>query len=161
MQELTALVSALRPGFKTQLDNFLDRKPYTSGVKELDELLNDSFHYIMYQENIMTYLGWLGIEQTETYEIIKKISKKKFKEKELAELKSRLITKWYENTGKKEGFEDTWKIVEAFAKYAFNASHAYSYAYDSVYGAYLKSHYPYEFYAVMLQSLSEKGDKDR
>lgn len=157
MQELTALVSALRPGFKTQLDNFLDRKPYTSGVKELDELLTDSFHYIMYQENIMTYLGWLGIEQTETYDIIKKISKKKFKEKELIELKSRLVTKWYENTGKKEGFEDTWKIVEAFAKYAFNASHAYSYAYDSVYGAYLKAHYPYEFYSVMLQSLSDKN----
>jgi DNA polymerase III alpha subunit len=161
MQELTALVSALRPGFKTQLDNFLDRKPFTSGIKELDLLLEDSFHYIMYQENIMTYLGWLGIEQTETYEIIKKISKKKFKEKELTELKSRLIAKWYENTGKEEGFEDTWKIVEAFAKYAFNASHAYSYAYDSVYGAYLKAHYPYEFYSVMLQSLSEKGDKDK
>lgn len=161
MQELTALVSALRPGFKTQLENFLDRKTYTSGVKELDDLLEDSFHYIMYQENIMTYLGWLGIEQTETYEIIKKISKKKFKEKELVELKSRLIVKWYENTGKKEGFEDTWKIVEAFALYAFNASHAYSYAYDSVYGAYLKAHYPYEFYSVMLQALSEKGKKDK
>ena len=38
----------------------------------------------------MTYLGWLGIEQTETYAIIKKISKKKFKEKELAELKAGL-----------------------------------------------------------------------
>lgn len=161
MQELTALVSALRPGFKTQLDNFLDRKPYTTGVKELDELLIDSYHYIMYQENIMTYLGWLGIEQTETYAIIKKISKKKFKEKELAELKGRLIKRWYQNTGKEDGFEETWKIVEAFAKYAFNASHAYSYAYDSVYGAYLKAHYPYEFYSVMLQTLSEKGDKDK
>jgi len=161
IQELTALVSALRPGFKTQLDNFLDRKPYTTGVKELDDLLEDSFHYIMYQENIMTYLGWLGIEQTETYDIIKKISKKKFKEKELAELKSRLISKWIENTGKSEGFDETWAIMEAFSKYAFNASHAYSYAYDSVYGAYLKAHYPYEFYSVMLQSLSEKGDKDK
>lgn len=160
MQELTALVSALRPGFKTQLDNFLDRKPYTTGVKELDILLDDSFHYIMYQENIMTYLGWLGIEQTETYAIIKKISKKKFKEKELSELKARLITQWIKNTGKTDGFEDTWAIMEAFSKYAFNASHAYSYAYDSVYGAYLKSHYPYEFYAVMLQSLSDKA-KDK
>lgn len=161
MQELTALVSALRPGFKTQLDNFLDRKPYTSGIKELDDLLVDSFHYIMYQENIMTYLGWLGIEQTETYDIIKKISKKKFKDKELAELKSRLVKQWCINTGKEDGFEETWAIMEAFSKYAFNASHAYSYAYDSVYGAYLKAHYPYEFYSVMLQSSSEKGDKDK
>lgn len=161
IQELTALIAALRPGFKTQLDNFLDRKPYTTGVKELDNLLEDSFHYIMYQENIMTYLGWLGIEQTETYDIIKKISKKKFKEKELAELKERLITKWIENTGRRQGFEETWAIMEAFSQYAFNASHAYCYAYDSVYCAYLKAHYPYEFYAVMLQLLSEKGEKDK
>ena len=161
MQELTALVAALRPGFKTQLDNFLDRKPYTTGVKELDTLLDDSFHYIMYQENIMTYLGWLGIEQTETYDIIKKISKKKFKDKELTELKGRLIEKWIEHTGREDGFEDTWAIMEAFSKYAFNASHAYSYAYDSVYGAYLKAHYPYEFYSVMLQTFTEKGNKDK
>lgn len=161
MQELTALVAALRPGFKTQLDNFLDRKPYTTGIKELDHLLEDSFHYIMYQENIMTYLGWLGIEQTETYAIIKKISKKKFKDKELIELKKRLLTGWISHTGNEEGFERTWEIVVAFSKYAFNASHAYSYAYDSVYGAYLKAHYPYEFYSVMLQHLSEKGKKDK
>lgn len=161
MQELTALVAALRPGFKTQLQNFLDRKPYTTGVKELDSLLQDSYHYIMYQENIMTYLGWLGIEQTETYAIIKKISKKKFKDKELTELKSKLIANWKKHTGSEEGFEKTWEIMEAFSKYAFNASHAYSYAYDSVYGAYLKAHYPYEFYATMMEHLSEKGEKDK
>lgn len=161
MQELTALVAALRPGFKTQLENFLERKPYSTGVKELDDLLEDSFHYIMYQENIMTYLGWLGIEQTETYAIIKKISKKKFKEKELKELKDKLIKSWAGHTGTEDGFEKTWSIMEAFSKYAFNASHAYSYAYDSVYCAYLKAHYPYEFYSVMMEHLTRKGDKDK
>lgn len=161
MQELTALVAALRPGFKTQLQDFLDRKPYSTGVVELDNILKDSFHQIMYQENVMTYLGWLGIEQTETYAIIKKISKKKFKDKELKELKEKLLAGWIHHTGKEEGFEKTWDIVEAFSKYAFNASHAYSYAYDSVYGAYLKANYPYEFYSVMMQHLSEKGDKDK
>lgn len=161
MQELTALVAALRPGFKTQLQNFLDRKSYSTGVPELDNILEDSFHQIMYQENVMTYLGWLGIEQTETYAIIKKISKKKFKDKELRELKEKLLAGWIAHTGKEEGFEKTWDIVEAFSKYAFNASHAYSYAYDSVYGAYLKANYPYEFYAVMMQHLSEKGEKDK
>lgn len=161
MQELTALVSALRPGFKTQLDTFLNREPYTTGVKILDDLLEDSFHFIMFQENCMTYLGWLGIEQTETYAIIKKISKKKFKEKELNELKAKLLSTWIKNTGSEDGFEKTWDIMEAFAKYAFNASHAYSYAYDSIYGAYLKANYPYEFYAEMMQHLSEKGEKDK
>lgn len=161
IRELTALVAALRPGFKTQLDNFLARKPYTTGVKELDALLSDSYHYILYQENCMTYLGWLGIPQTETYAIIKKISKKKFKEKELAELKAELLQGWIKNTGREEGFETTWEIIDAFAKYAFNASHSVSYAYDSVYSAYFKAHHPYEFYATMLQTYTDKGDKKR
>ena len=161
IRELTALVAALRPGFKTQLDNFLARKPYTTGVKELDDLLIDSYHYILYQENCMTYLGWLGIPQTETYAIIKKISKKKFKDKELAELKAELLQGWIKNTGREDGFEQTWEIVDAFAKYAFNASHSVSYAYDSVYSAYFKAHYPYEFYATMLQTYTDKGDKKK
>lgn len=159
--ELTSLVAALRPGFKTQLNNFLNRLPYTTGVTELDNLLKDSFHYMMYQESIMTYLGWLGIEQTETYAIIKKISKKKFKEKELAELKAKLLKGWVKNVGSENGFEKTWEIIEAASKYSFNASHALSYGFDSVYGAYCKAHYPYEFYAVMMQHYSDKGDKDK
>ena len=161
IQELTSLVAALRPGFKTQLNTFLDRKPYTTGVKELDDLLKDSFHYMMYQESIMTYLGWLGIEQTATYAIIKKISKKKFKEPELKELKSKLLSGWIKNVGTEDGFEKTWEIIEAASRYSFNASHALSYAYDSVYGAYAKAHYPYEFYSVMLQHYSDKGNKDK
>ena len=161
MRELTSLVAALRPGFKTQLDTFLNRLPYTTGVQELDNLLKDSFHYMMYQESIMTYLGWLGIEQTETYAIIKKISKKKFKEKELAELKAKLLNGWIKNVGTENGFTKTWEIIEAAAKYSFNASHALSYGYDSVYGAYAKAHYPYEFYAVMMQHYADKGNKDK
>ena len=161
IQELTSLVAALRPGFKTQLDTFLDRKPYTTGVRELDNLLKDSFHYMMYQESIMTYLGWLGIEQTETYSIIKKISKKKFKEFELKELKKKLLEGWIKNVGSEDGFEKTWEIIDAASRYSFNASHALSYAYDSVYGAYAKAHYPFEFYAVMLQHYSDKGNKDK
>ena len=161
MMELTSLVAALRPGFKTQLRNFLNRLPYTTGVNELDDLLKDSFHYMMYQESIMTYLGWLGIQQTETYAIIKKISKKKFKEKELTELKKRLLDGWIKHVGREDGFEKTWEIIEAASKYSFNASHALSYAFDSVYGAYCKAHYPYEFYSVMMQHYSDKGDKDK
>lgn len=159
--ELTALVSALRPGFKSMLQNFLARLPYSTGVKALDGLLEDSFHYIMYQENIMTYLGWLGIEQTETYAIIKKISKKKFKHKELDELKHKLSSQWKKQTGGLDGFEESFKVVEDFSKYAFNASHAYAYAYDSLYGAYLKANYPYHFYSIMLQTYTDKGNKDK
>ena len=51
---MAAYVAAIRPGFASLLNNFIERKPYSTGVDELDELLKDSFHYLMYQESIMT-----------------------------------------------------------------------------------------------------------
>lgn len=159
LEEMSAFVAAIRPGFASLLDNFIKRKPYSTGVKELDNLLKDSYNYLLYQESIMKYLIWLGIPEPKTYDIIKKIAKKKFKEKELTELKLKLHKNWIRVVGKEEGFEETWKVVEDASRYSFNASHSLSYAYDSLYGAYLKSHYPLEYYTVALNNYD--GDADR
>lgn len=150
LAEMSAWVAAIRPGFASLLNNFLDRLPYTTGVKELDDILEDSFHYLTYQESIMKYLVWLGIEEKGTYDIIKKIAKKKFKEEEQDELKRQLLQGWIRNVGTEDGFAETWKVVEDAAHYSFNASHSLSVAIDSIYGAYLKSHYPLEYFTVVL-----------
>ena len=157
--EMSAFVAAIRPGFSSLLDNFIERKPYTTGVEELDELLEDSYHYLMYQESIMKYLIWLGIAESESYDIIKKIAKKKFKEQELKELKEKLHDNWKVVVGREDGFNETWQVVEDASRYSFNASHSLSYAYDSLYGAYLKSHYPLEYYTVAFNNYS--GDAER
>ena len=157
--EMSAFVASIRPGFASLLDNFIERKPYTTGVIELDNLLKDSYHYLMYQESIMKYLIWLGIEESETYTIIKKIAKKKFKEKELINLKEKLKNGWSNIVGREEGFEETWQVVEDASRYSFNASHSLSYAYDSLYGAYLKSHYPLEYYTVVMNSYSDDSER--
>lgn len=159
LAELSAYVAAIRPGFASLLNNFVERKPYTTGVKDLDDILEDSFHYLIYQESIMKYLVWLGIEEKGTYDIIKKIAKKKFKEDELRELKSKLLAGWVKNVGKEDGFNETWQVVEDAAHYSFNASHSLSVAIDSLYGAYLKAHYPLEYFTVALSLYS--GDMDR
>ena len=159
LAELSAYVAAIRPGFASLLSNFVDRLPYTTGVKELDDILKDSFHYLMYQESIMKYLVWLGIEEKGTYDIIKKIAKKKFKEEELQALKEQLLAGWVKNVGKEEGFNETWQVVEDAAHYSFNASHSLSVAIDSLYGAYLKAHYPLEYYTVALSLYSDDLDR--
>lgn len=159
LAELSAWVAAIRPGFASLLNNFLDRLPYSTGVKELDDLLTDSFHYLLYQESIMAYLVWLGIEEKGTYDIIKKIAKKKFKEEELNELKNQLVQGWIKNVGTEEGFAETWQVVEDAARYSFNASHALSVAIDSLYGAYLKSHYPLEYFTVALTLYMDDMDR--
>jgi DNA polymerase III alpha subunit len=159
LAEMSAWVAAIRPGFASLLNNFLDRLPYTTGVKELDDILEDSFHYLTYQESIMKYLVWLGIEEKGTYDIIKKIAKKKFKDKELEELKSKLLQGWVKNVGTEDGFSETWQVVEDAAHYSFNASHSLSVAIDSIYGAYLKSHYPLEYFTVVLTLYADDIDR--
>jgi DNA polymerase III alpha subunit len=152
-------VAIIRPGCASLLNDFLDRKEYTTGVKELDDLLEDSGHRLIYQESIMKYLIWLGISEPHSYDIIKKIAKKKFKEKELDELKGQLREGWMKQVGTIDGFEATWIVVEQASKYSFNASHSLSYFYDSAYGAYLKSHYPLEYYSVVLNYYSDDSDR--
>ena len=55
---------------------------------------------------------------------------------------------WLRQQGSLDGFEETWQVVNDASRYSFNASHSLSYAYDSLYGAYLKSHYPLEYYTA-------------
>lgn len=159
VSEMSAFVAIIRPGCASLLQDFIDRKPYTTGVPELDELLIEGKHRMIYQELIMKYLIWLGIPETGSYDIIKKIAKKKFKEEELAKLKSQLLAGWKERVGKEDGFIETWTVVEQAAKYSFNASHSLSYAYDSLYGAYLKSHYPLEYYTVALNYYRDDSER--
>lgn len=159
LAEMSSFVAIIRPGCASLLDDFIERKPYTTGVKALDGILEDSEHRLIYQESIMKYLIWLGISEPQSYDVIKKIAKKKFKEPELKALKEQLLEGWQKQVGEEKGFEETWKVVEDAAKYSFNASHSLSYAYDSLYGAYLKSHYPLEYYTVTLNYYSDDATR--
>ena len=159
LAEISAWVAAIRPGFASLLNNFLERKPYSTGVDSLDEILEDSFHYLLYQESIMKYLVWLGIEEKGTYDIIKKIAKKKFTTQEQEELHKQLEEGWVKKLGTNEGFAQTWQVVQDAARYSFNASHSLSVAIDSLYGAYLKSHYPLEYFTVVLSLYADDNDR--
>lgn len=159
VSEMSAFVAIIRPGCASLLQDFINRKPYTTGVPELDQILIEGNHRMIYQELIMKYLIWLGIPETGSYDIIKKIAKKKFKEPELEALKKTLRNGWLDKVGKLDGFEETWTVVEQAAKYSFNASHSLSYAYDSLYGAYLKSHYPLEYYTVALNYYVDDSER--
>lgn len=157
--ELSAFIAAIRPGFASLLQKFLNREKHSTGIPELDELLSDSFCYMLYQESIMKFLVWCGISEDITYDIIKKISKKKFKEKELIELKQNLLNGFIKNTGSDDKFDDVWQVIEDASRYSFNASHSLSYAWDSLYGAYLKVNHPLEYFTVVLNEYSGNTEK--
>lgn len=118
--EMSAFVAIIRPGCASLLQDFIHRKPYTTGVPKLDELLKDGSHRMIYQELIMRYLIWLGVSEDDSYGVIKKIAKKKFKKPELDELKAKLLKGWIKEVGTEEHFEDIWQIVEDASRYSFN-----------------------------------------
>ena len=104
---------------------------------------------------------WLGIPEKDSYDIIKKISKKKFKEDELKNLKDKLSKGWLNKIGNLDMFEKTWSDIENSSRYSFNASHSVSVALDALYGAYLKANYPMEYYSVVFEIYSDDINKTR
>jgi DNA polymerase III alpha subunit len=159
--ELSGFVSAIRPGFASLLSTFLDRKEYTTGVPEVDEILKPSYNFLLYQESLMAFFIWCGMKEEHTYDIIKKISKKKFGEGELEKLKQELFEGFKNKTDKIDKFDDIWQVVEDASRYSFNASHALSVSWDSVYGAYLKANYPLEYYTVVLNTYISDAEKTK
>lgn len=161
IRELSNFIGAIRPGFSSLLENFLQRLPYSTGEEKIDKILEDSDHYLLYQENLMGLFNYLGVPMQKSYEVIKKIAKKKFKEAELREFEVQLSSKWIENIGNLDNFSKVWQVVQDSARYGFNAPHAYSYAGDSAYIAYFKAHHTLDFYEIACNHYNEKKDKDK
>ena len=68
----------------------------------------------------MAYLNWLGINMKETYDIVKKISKKVFMKhpEQMEALKNQCRPQWLSKVGSMEGFEETWKVMNDAGSYA-------------------------------------------
>lgn len=171
VSELCAFVAGIRPSFKSMYDTFEKRERFSYGIPAFDKIIQteempDSF--LLYQEQIMAAMNYGGIPMSECYGIIKGISKKKAGTVNKA--KEQFLKGFTEKIMEDEGrtYEEAmeislrvWTIIEDAAGYGFNASHSLSYAYDSLYCAYLKALYPLEFYEVLMNEYSEKGKKDK
>lgn len=157
--DMAMFTAAVRPSFDSWREDFLDRKPFTTGSKELDEVLAETEGRIIFQETLMTYFQWLGVTPAESIGLIKKISKKKIKQDDFNKLEERLKEQWIKNTGSITNFAETWQMVQSCMGYGFAAPHALATAIDSLYGAWLKVHYPLEYYTTALGYY--EGDEDR
>lgn len=172
ISELTQFVAGIRPSFKSMYKIFEKREHFDYGIKAFDDLIQDKFcssSFILYQEHLMKVLGFAGFPMSETYTIIKAISKKKkyvieqAKEKFIPNFAKAILETKETNDADiaKNMALKVWQVVEDSAQYGFNSAHAYSMAIDSVTLAWLKAHYPLEFYKVTLQRYTNKGNKDK
>ena len=171
IEELCSFIAGIRPSFKSMYKIFENREDFAYGIPTFDKIIRDTgldASFILYQETIMAVLSFAGFPQDQTYDIIKAISKKrknkidKIKPKFISEFKKLVI----ENDGMTEeqasyNAEKVWQIIEDSSSYGFNASHSYSYSYDSLLCAYYKAKYPIIFYETLLQEYTEKGNKKK
>ena len=171
VSELSAFVAAIRPGFKSMYDRFERRVDFKWGIPSLDNLLRTEelpVSFLFFQEQVMSVLNYAGFPMDECYGIIKAIAKKHpekvkpLKEKFIDGFRIKLIEN--ENLSEEDAqknAEEVWTIVNDNCGYGFNSAHAFCMALDSLYQAWQKANYPYEFYEVLLQHYSEKGNKEK
>lgn len=129
VEELTAFIAGIRPGFRSMIDIFLNRERFSYNIPSLDKLLQtkaipDSF--LEFDEQILVILKAAGIPGPRAYAITKAIKKKKT-EKILAakeEFKTG-FTKYLKETENaseekaNEVVEEVWKIINDAANYMF------------------------------------------
>ena len=171
VSELSAFIAAIRPGFKSMYKTFESRENFSYGIPALDNILQTEelpVSFMFFQEQVMNVLNYAGFPIDECYGIIKAIAKKH--PEKVKPLRERFLTGFAEkiiadeSLSKEEAIETSkkvWTIINDNCNYSFNSAHAYCMALDSLYNAYLKAHYPYEFYEVLLQTYSDKGKKDK
>ena len=171
ISELAAWSAGIRPSFKSMYSKFESREPFNYGIPAFDRLLQTKElpqSFILYQEQSMSVLAYAGFPMDECYGIIKAIAKKHpekvkpLKERFIAGFKQKIIAD--DNIPEKEAqeaSEKVWQIINDSCGYGFNSAHAYCMSIDSLYCAYLKANYPYEFYETLLQFHSDRGEKDK
>ena len=152
-EDLIAMNALYRPGPMDYIPDFVDRKqgikPITYDTPEMEEYLKDTYGITVYQEQVMLLSQKLaGFTKGQADKLRKAMGKKKIKDME------ELYVKFMEG-GRTHGHDDAllkkiWQDWRAFAEYAFNKSHATCYAWVSYQTAYLKAHYPAEFFAANL-----------
>lgn len=155
VNDMAMFTACLRPFFEPWRDGFIQRHDFTTGSQHLDKVLESTHHYLIFQENLMQFFEWLGVTPAESIGLIKKISKKKIHKEDFEMLEERIKTKWLENTGSMNAFQETWEMVQSCMSYGFCSAHAVATGIDSLYGAYLKANYPLEYYTVALSNYAD------
>lgn len=128
-------------------------------IEDLWPIMSNTYWIAVYQEQLMFLVqSMAGFSLGEADVLRRWVGKKK---KEIIEqLKQEFIDKGssyrgYKPETAKEIYE---KMIEPAAFYSFNKSHAVCYALIAYQTAYLKAHYPVEFYAALIRSVEEDTD---
>jgi DNA polymerase-3 subunit alpha len=153
--DLIAMNALYRPGPLAYIPKFIDRKhgrePITYDLPEMEEYLKETYGITVYQEQVMLLAQKLAGFSKGDADVLRKAMGKKQKDT-LDKKKEQFIKGATEKLYPPEKLEKIWNDWEAFAQYAFNKSHSTCYAYVAYQTAYLKTHYPAEYMAAVLNN---------
>ena len=161
-EDMIAMVALFRPGPMDNIPAYIRGKNDPESVKYpypiLEEFLKETYGVAVYQEQIQQIAqAFAGFSLGQGYLMIKAVAKKI--PKLLNKQRELFIDGAIEKGHKKHEAEKLFSIIEPFAGYGFNKSHAACYALIAYQTAYLKAHYPSEFLAALLTS--DHGNMDR
>ena len=166
-RDIIATTALYRPAtLKAKIhDKYVDvkqgRKPPEYPHPMMEEVLSETYGFMVYQEQVMRILNRLGnISLSSSYACIKAISKKK--EKTIAKFREQFLDGVRENGLTKAKGEEIFERIFEFAGYGFNKSHSTAYALITYMEAYLKTHYPKEFMTALLcGDISERKSTEK
>jgi DNA polymerase-3 subunit alpha len=162
--DVAALVALYRPGpmaanmHNDYADRKNGRKPVRYEHADLEELLGDTYGLMIYQESMMRVAQKVaGYSLAEADNLRKAAGKKS---RDIMKKEREKFVAGCETTGYGAALGTTlFDIIEPFADYAFNKSHAYGYGLIAYQTAWLKANYRVEYLAALLTSVKDNQDK--
>ncbi len=163
VEDLTALNALYRPGpiQGGMIDDFIERKWGRRKIEfelpELEPILRETLGVIVYQEQVMQIANRLAGYSLGEADLLRRAMGKKIAE-EMAKQRDRFVRGATERGFPERKVEKIFELMEQFAGYGFNKSHSAAYALLAYQTAYLKTHYPVEFMAALLTSVTGSTD---
>ena len=153
IEDIIALVALYRPGPMENIPKFCAVKngnqPREKIHDLIDELLNETQGIIVYQEQVMEIARKMAGYSLGEADLLRRAMGKKIKVAMDAEKPKFLEGSKNKGVEKKTAIK-VWDLLEKFANYGFNKSHAAAYAVLSYQTAWLKANYPVEFMAAVM-----------
>ncbi len=161
--DLAALNALYRPGALDAgtVEEYVRRRNGTSKVTyplpEIEDILEETFGILVYQEQVMRIASRVAGYSLAEADLLRKAIGKKKREIMVAE-GEKFVRRAVEHGTPEKKAKQLWALIEPFARYGFNKSHAVAYALVAYKTAYLKAHYPVDFLAAALSA--EIGSTD-
>lgn len=163
-EDVVAVVALYRPGplGTGMVEDFVQTKHGRKEARKLDPLIDDvlapTYGVPVYQEQVMQIAQQLSGYTLGGADLLRRAMGKK-KASEMEKQKKIFIEGAQNNGVQAEKAEAIFNEIEGFASYGFNKSHSAAYALVTYQTAYLKAHYPTEFFAAALTTDKEKIEK--